>query len=92
MTTAQEIIQEALEVAIHEYPKSILDRLFYREPSESKIKSSAIRYLADRIIKSENDKEEYGKKLYDAVKEATRFIEQRSPEEARIFYQKYMCE
>ena len=87
-----DIIKEALEFGYEaesfENNKSPLKWLFHREPSDSKMKSSAIRYLTRRIIQVEADKEIAEKKYYEVKREALRVIEQFSPKEAIKFYEK----
>lgn len=84
--TAIEIIQEALEVAFNDTPKTLLDKLFYREPSESKLKSSAINYLTNRVLKAEDSQRKAEQRLYEIHREALHIIEQFSPDEALKFY------
>ena len=89
-TDAREIIQEALEVAYDEQPKTFLDRFFHREPSEKKLKSSAIWYLTERIQK-EQDKAIKAKKEADQIiRFVLREAEQYSPELTRKIY-KYLA-
>jgi hypothetical protein len=88
--TGSEIIQEALEVKYQEEPKTFIDKLFYREPSESKLKSSAIMHLTDKFITERHRADQSEQKMYEGIRESLRFIEQRDPEEARRLYQKYL--
>lgn len=89
MNKAQQIIQEALEVAMVETPKTFVDKLFHREPSFSKLKSSGIRYLTDRLIKAEEAKMEAEYKRDEVIKEALRVIGQFDPKEQIAFYNKF---
>lgn len=84
------IIEEALEVTYKEQPKTFLDRLFNREPSESKMKSSAIVYLTDKYIAERDRADKAEQRMYEGIRECLRFIEQREPEEAKRIHQKFL--
>jgi hypothetical protein len=88
--TAEQIIEEALEVSMQEYPKTLLDKLFHRAPSETKLESLSIRYLTERMMDAENAKENAERGQYEIFKDALRIIGMYDPKEEMKFYQKHL--
>jgi len=90
MKTGREIIQEALEIAYATEPKSFIDKLFHRSPSMEKIQSSVIMHLTDKFIAERHRADEAEQKMYEAIRECLRFIEQVEPKEAQRLWMKYL--
>jgi len=82
----EQIIQDALEVAMLERPKSFIDKLFHREPSREKLQSSAIMYLTNRIIKAEEDKRMAIFQQGEILRSALNVIGMFSPQEQAKFH------
>ena len=69
---AQEIIQEALEIGFKKEPTSFFEKLFYVPPPHSKVKSSAIMYLTNRLMQEQQRAREAERHAEERIRYANR--------------------